>query len=64
MFRFPLKKPVEVPVKLWIDTKAGAPAKLEIRWAPAVAESHREYTETLRFTINAKVDEKLFEPPK
>jgi hypothetical protein len=64
MFGFPVKKPVEVPVKLWIDTKASAAAKLEIRWAPAVAESHREYTETLRFTINAKVDEKLFEPPK
>jgi hypothetical protein len=64
MFGFPVKKPVEVPVKLWIDTKAGAAAKMEIRWAPAVAESFREYTESLRFTIDPKVDKKLFEPPK
>ena len=58
------KDPVEAPVKLWIDTKAGVPVKLEIRWAPAVANLFREYTETLRFTINKKVDEKLFVPPK
>ncbi len=64
MFGFPLKDPVEIPVKLWIDTKASVPAKLEIRWAPAVAKSDSELTETLRFTINGKVDEKLFEPPK
>jgi hypothetical protein len=55
---------VKVPVKLWIDTKSNLPAKMEIRWAPAVALGFAEFTETLTFTINGKVDEKVFELPK
>jgi outer membrane lipoprotein-sorting protein len=61
---FPVEGPVKVPAKVWIDTKTNFPAKLELRWAPAVAKGYREFTETLRFTVNGKLDEKLFEPPK
>ncbi len=59
----PAKDPVEIPVKLWIDTKTGIPAKLEIRWT-AVLMGHGDFTETLRLTINETLDNKLFELPK
>jgi hypothetical protein len=63
-FGFAVEGLVKIPVKLWIDTKTNIPAKLQIRWAPAVAKGYHEFTETLKFTVNGKVDEKLFDPPK
>jgi hypothetical protein len=61
---FPLEGTAKIPVTLWIDTETKLPVKLEIRWAPAVVKGYHEFTETLRFTINGKLDEKLFKPPK
>jgi hypothetical protein len=63
-YGFPLEGPARIPVKLWIDTESKLPVKLEIRWAPAAAKGYHEFTETLTFTINRKLDEKLLEPPK
>jgi hypothetical protein len=52
--------------KVWINTKTNLPAKLQIAGSKvAVMDAFAEYTETYtEYTIDGKLDAKLFEAPK